>query len=57
MKRAIALFAAAFCGLVFAFSVPTDHRMIWWLQWANTASLAWIGFYCIYNALRKRARV
>jgi len=54
MKRAIVVFAAAFCGCVFAISVPNDRRLIWWLQWVNTVSLGWIGFYCIYNSLRKR---
>jgi hypothetical protein len=57
MRKAIVLFAAAFCGSTFAASIPTDHRMPSVLAWLNFASLAWIGSYCIYKSLTKRPEV
>jgi len=53
MKRAIVILAAAFCGWVFAISVPSARHMDPALQLASKVSLGWIGFYCIYNSLRK----
>jgi ABC-type nickel/cobalt efflux system permease component RcnA len=56
MKRAIVILAAAFCGWVFAISVPSARHLDPALQLASKVSLAWIGFYCIYNSLRRRRR-
>ena len=56
MKRAIVILAAAFCGWVFATSVPSDRHLYPALQLATRVSLGWIGFYCIYNSLRNRPR-
>ena len=54
MKRAIVIFAAAFCAIFFALSIPGDRHLAPSLQLVNTVSLGWIGFYCIYNSLRRR---
>ena len=56
MKRAIVIFAAAFCGWFFAISVPGASHLNPALQLATRVSLGWIGFYCIYNSLRRRRR-
>jgi hypothetical protein len=54
MKRAIVIFAAVFCAISFALSIPGDRHLAPSLQLANTVSLGWVGFYCIYNSLRRR---
>lgn len=54
MKRAIVILAAAICGCVFAISLPTDRHLDPALQLATRVSLGWIGFYSIYNSLRRR---
>jgi hypothetical protein len=54
MKRAIVIFAAAFCAIFFALSIPGDRHLAPSLQRVSTVSLGWIGFYCIYNSLRRR---
>jgi len=54
MKRAIVIFAAAFCGWVFAVSVPSNRHLDPALQLASRVSLGWIGFYSIYNSLGRR---
>jgi len=56
MKRAIVILAAAFCGWIFAISVPSARHMDPALQLASKVSLGWIGFYCIYSSLRRRRR-
>jgi ABC-type nickel/cobalt efflux system permease component RcnA len=48
------ILAAAFCGWVFAISLPSDRHLDPALQLASRISLGWIGFYSIYNSLRKR---
>jgi uncharacterized membrane protein len=48
------ILAAAFCGWVLAISLPIDGQLPPTLQWVNTVSFGWIGFYCIYNSLRRR---
>jgi hypothetical protein len=55
MKRAIVILAAAFCGWVFAISVPSARHLDPALQLASKVSLAWIGFYCIYNSPEEEA--
>ena len=52
MRKALAALVAAFCGLLFAISVP-DTGVIWWLQALTTGSLALVATYALYSALAK----
>ena len=56
MRRAIVIASAAFCGITFAQSVPSDHHFIWQIQWLNFACLSWIGFYAVYRSLKRPLR-